>query len=172
MTVAVFLLLLSSAAIGIAFAAEPVRRGLPTALFASAAVATVLAAVGVAALSGVPLDAWLWWIGVATLLASSFAGWPVVEQVLALIPPDPDRAPPSLSALPASHWIGVFERFGFTLALLLGLPEVAAVLLAVKALGLYASTSDDRPAALRVLGTLVSVAWALLCYAAWWFAAR
>ena len=46
MTVAVFLLLLSIAAIGIAFAAEPVRRGLPTALFASAAVATVLAALG------------------------------------------------------------------------------------------------------------------------------
>jgi hypothetical protein len=170
-TVAVLLLLLAGAAVGLAFAAEPVRRGLPTALFASAAAATVLAAVGVAARSGVPLNAWLWWIAVAALLAASFGGWPVVEQVLALIPPDPDRAPPR-APLPASPWIGVFERFAFTLALLVGLPEVAAILLVVKALGVYASGSDSRPAALRVMGTLVSVSWALLCYAAWWLAAR
>ena len=74
------------------------------------------------------------------------------------------RREPVGDNLPATTWIGAAERFGFIIALLLGLPEVAAILLGVKALGQYVSTSNRVPAT-RVLGTLVSISWALLCFA-------
>jgi hypothetical protein len=74
--------------------------------------------------------------------------------------------------LPASAWIGVVERLTLTLALLLSLPEIAALVIAVKALGQYAETSgsatpENHAAAARILGTLLSLAWALGCYASW-----
>ncbi|WP_374007572.1 hypothetical protein [Leifsonia sp. LS-T14] len=169
MTAVVLLLLLASAAVGLAYAFPAVRRELPTALFASAALVMVLAAVGVSTIDGPLPPAALWWVAIAALLAASLGGAPVVDEVLALIPPDPDRAPPSL---PAFDWAGVAERFGFVLALLLGLPEVAAVLLAVQALGIVATRSHSGSAGVRVLGTLVGAGWALLCFASWWLASR
>ena len=168
MTIVVLLLLLASAAVGLAYAFPAVRRELPTALFASAALVMVLAAVGVSTIDGPLPPGALWWVAVAALLAASLGGAPVVDEVLALIPPDPDRAPPPLTTF---DWSGVIERFGFVLALLLGLPEVAAVLLAVQALGVFATRPHSGPA-LRVLGTLVGVSWALICFAVWWLASR
>ncbi|MGO4299312.1 hypothetical protein [Leifsonia sp. RAF41] len=168
MTTVVLLLLLASAAVGLAYAFPAVRRELPTALFGSAALVMVLAAVGVSTIDGPLAPGALWWVAVAALFAASLGGAPVVDEVLALIPPDPDRAPPTLTTF---DWSGVVERFGFVLALVLGLPEVAAVLLAVQALGVFAARSHSGPA-LRVLGTLVGVSWALICFAAWWLASR
>ena len=43
--------------------------------------------------------------------------------------------------------------------------EIAAVVLAAKALGVYATRKDNATAAVRVLGTLVSIGWALYCFA-------
>src|SRR5690606_39595629 len=76
---------------------------------------------------------------------------------------DPEREPKHNATLPMTSWIGAVERFGFSLALLLGLPTVAAILIGVKALGAYTATDNKIPAK-RVLGTLVSVSRApLIC---------
>ena len=92
-------------------------------------------------------------VGSATL-----TGNPVVGAVLKLVP---DL---KLTSLPATRLIGVVERFGFVVALMLGLPEVAAILLGIKALGVYSSKNNRLPAT-RILGTLISVSWALVCFA-------
>lgn len=74
--------------------------------------------------------------------------------------------------LPASAWIGVVERFGFTFAMMLGYPEVAALLIAVKALGQYAPSNSggNNGAAARVIGTLTSLTWAIAMFAIFQFA--
>jgi hypothetical protein len=100
-------------------------------------------------------------IAAAALVAAVAGGGAVVRMTLDWAlggQPDPDR-------LPMSAWIGIAERFAFTLALVLGATEIAAVVLAAKALGVYATTKDNGPAAVRVLGTLVSIGWALYCFA-------
>jgi hypothetical protein len=100
-------------------------------------------------------------IAAAALFAAVAGGGAVVRMVLEWAhgdQPDPDR-------LPGSAWIGVAERFAFTLALIIGATEIAAVVLGAKALGLYATTKNNATAAVRVLGTLVSIGWALYCFA-------
>jgi hypothetical protein len=100
-------------------------------------------------------------IAASALWAAVLGGGAVVRMVLEWAnggQPDPDR-------LPGSAWIGVAERFAFTLALIIGATEIAAVVLAAKALGVYATRKDNATAAVRVLGTLVSVGWALYCFA-------
>ena len=100
-------------------------------------------------------------IAASALWAAVLGGGAVVRMVLEWSnggQPDPDR-------LPGSAWIGVAERFAFTLALIIGATEIAAVVLAVKALGVYATRKDNATAAVRVLGTLVSIGWALSCFA-------
>lgn len=100
-------------------------------------------------------------IAASSLWAAVLGGGAVVRMVLEWAygrQPDPDR-------LPASAWIGVAERFAFTLALIIGATEIAAVVLAAKALGVYVATKGNDTAAVRVLGTLVSIGWALFCVA-------
>lgn len=125
----------------------------------------------------------------ASVLACASVGGPVVVLVMALA--GLDRATPRAmrASLPAQVWIGIVERLAFTAALLLVLPEVAAVVIAVKALGTYTAPAPATPpaeragdrrslatrndvAAARVLGTLVSVAWATASFAVWRFATR
>jgi hypothetical protein len=99
-------------------------------------------------------------IAASALWAAVLGGGAVVRMVLEWAnggQPDPDR-------LPGSAWIGVAERFAFTLALIIGATEIAAVVLAAKALGVYATRKDNVTAAVRVLGTLVSIGWALFCF--------
>ncbi|MGB3911486.1 MAG: hypothetical protein WBL06_13525 [Pseudolysinimonas sp.] len=99
-------------------------------------------------------------IAASALWAAVLGGGAVVRMVLEWAnggQPDPDR-------LPGSAWIGVAERFAFTLALIIGATEIAAVVLAAKALGVYATRKDNVTAAVRVLGTLVSIGWALYCF--------
>jgi hypothetical protein len=107
-----------------------------------------------AAASTVPL-------AICTVLAATFGGGIVVKAVLRLaghpMTADDD--------LPASAWIGMAERFAMTFALAIGQGGIAAVVIAVKALGTYRGDSGtNRVASLRVLGTLASVIWALLCF--------
>ena len=100
-------------------------------------------------------------IAASSLWAAVLGGGAVVRMVLEWAhggQPDPER-------LPGSSWIGVAERFAFTLALIIGAIEIAAVVLAAKALGVYAATKGNDTAAVRVLGTLVSIGWALFCVA-------
>jgi hypothetical protein len=97
------------------------------------------------------------------VLAATFGGGIVVKAVLRLsghpMTADDD--------LPASAWIGLAERFAMTFALVIGQGAIAAVVIAVKALGSYRGDAQgsNRMASIRVLGTLSSVTWALLCYA-------
>jgi len=123
----------------------------------------LVAAAGVLALvqaawsgSSIPLAA-------CSVLAATFGGGVVVRVVLRLaghpMTEDDD--------LPASAWIGMAERFAMTFALVIGQGGIAAVVIAIKALGDYRGDArgTNRMASIRVLGTLTSVIWALLCFA-------
>jgi len=129
----------------------------------------LVAAAGVMVLiSPAPAPAWSIPIAVCAVLAATFGGGIVVKVVLRLA----GHPQAIVDDLPASAWIGLVERFAMTFALVLGRAEIAAVVIAVKALGTYSasggagSSSDrNRMASVRVLGTLTSVTWALLCYA-------
>jgi hypothetical protein len=131
----------------------------------------LVAAAGVAALV-LPAAPTSWSIPLAIcgVLAATFGGGIVVKVVLRLA----GHPQAVVDDLPASAWIGLVERFGMTFALVLGRAEIAAVIIAVKALGTYSAGSStgassggdrNRVASVRVLGTLTSVIWALLCYA-------
>src|SRR5690606_9771856 len=95
-----------------------------------------------------------WLIG-AGLAAATFGGNPVTSLGLHLAfarghrdnresAPEKEKKKPQ-KPLPATVWIGIVERFGFTLALLIGLPTVAAILLGVKALGQYVVKNNSGP---------------------------
>jgi hypothetical protein len=103
-------------------------------------------------------------VAIGVVLAAAAGGGVIVRSVIHLAGHSGELA----EDLPASAWIGVIERFGFSLALILGAPEIAAVIVAVKALGSYAASDRNRVGATRVLGTLTSIAWALLCFAVFW----
>lgn len=145
-------------------------RKSPTVLVAAVALTNVILAFAcaIAAALASPMDgSFSLWLVVAVVAAATFGGGPVVDVGLRLAITNKESAKPQderEGPLPAMVWIGVAERFGFTLALVLGLPTVAAILLGVKALGQYASTKNVTPAT-RVLGTLISVSWALLAFA-------
>lgn len=133
----------------------------------------LVAVAGVTALLTRPAaSAWSIPLAVCAVLAATFGGGIVVKAVLRLA----GHPQAIVDDLPASAWIGLVERFAMTFALVLGRAEIAAVIIAVKALGTYSagaggagagsSRSDrNRMASVRVLGTLTSVTWALLCYA-------
>jgi hypothetical protein len=106
------------------------------------------------------------YLAMLTLAAAGLGGIPTTGAVLSTAMRDSANGNASL-ALPGTIWIGAFERFGFVLALILGLPTVAAIIVGVKALGTYAVSGKSKNVlpATRVLGTLVSVSWALLVYA-------
>ncbi|ROR74252.1 hypothetical protein [Bogoriella caseilytica] len=101
---------------------------------------------------------------VGALLVSALAGWAVVALLLRVIEPDP--ALPGL--LRGGTWIGILERVAITGAILGGVPEAVAVIIAIKGLGRYpelrATDADQRgPAAERfIIGTLASYVWAAL----------
>lgn len=129
----------------------------------------LVAAAGTTALLMPPAaSAWSIPLAICAVLAATFGGGVVVRAVLRLA----GHPQAIVDDLPASAWIGLVERFAMTFALVLGRAEIAAVIIAVKALGTYsagaggAGGSDrNRMASVRVLGTLTSVTWALLCYA-------
>ncbi|MES1212937.1 MAG: hypothetical protein ABUT11_05270 [Leifsonia sp.] len=100
-------------------------------------------------------------LAICTVLAATFGGGIVVTTVLRLA----GHPMTAEDDLPASAWIGMAERFAMTFALAIGQGGIAAVVIAVKALGTYRGGSGtNRVASLRVLGTLISVIWALLCF--------
>ncbi len=132
---------------------------------------TLVAAAGILVLMAPrAASGWSVPLAVCAVLAATFGGGIVVKVVLRLA----GHPQVIVDDLPASAWIGMVERFAMTFALLLGRAEIAAVIIAVKALGTYSavaggsggsSADRNRTASVRVLGTLTSVTWALLCYA-------
>lgn len=127
----------------------------------------LVAAAGILVLIGpIAGSAWTIPLGICAVLAATFGGGIVVKVVLRLA----GHPQAVVDDLPASAWIGLVERFAMTFALVLGRAEIAAVIIAVKALGTYSAgggsdNNRNRVASVRVLGTLTSVTWALLCYA-------
>lgn len=131
-----------------------------------AAQAVLLAAAAVLAIVLPPRDTATTIVLDAAALAASVLGGGVVRAVLGLA--ERMGAATAEQALPFSPWIGLVERFAFSLAVLLGIAPVAAAVVAVKGLGVYAQSrgaDDNRVPATRVLGSLTSFGWALACSA-------
>lgn len=164
--------------------AVPVRLVLAAATVAFLAVATVAGVIASAGPRTVVIAT-----GLLVALLASIGGAPVVAEALDLsrvwrtATPDDEESEEDArrralrarlsepadkpAPMPASAVIGVVERLAFIVALLIGLPEVAAVVFVIKALGQYSMTSTNRVAATRVLGSLLSIAWGLLAYVAY-----
>ena len=123
----------------------------------------VAAAGALAALGPAPASGWSIPLAICAVLAATFGGGIVVMVVLRLA----GHPMTAEDDLPASAWIGMAERFAMTFALAIGQGAIAAVVIAVKALGSYRGDDHgtNRVASIRVLGTLTSVIWALLCFA-------
>jgi hypothetical protein len=71
-------------------------------------------------------------VGLAALALSAFLGWMLVKGVFSHI--SPATTP---GVLRGGTWIGVLERVLITGGILVGSPEVIAVVIAVKGLGRY-----------------------------------
>ena len=96
-------------------------------------------------------------IGLVALVLSAALGWVLVKGVFSHISP---AATPGV--LRGGTWIGILERVLITGGIMLGMPEVIAVVIAVKGLGRYPELRD-ADAELRggvaerfIIGTLTS----------------
>ena len=137
------------------------------------------------------MSAWPDWIVVAivvvaSLLASAGLGSPIASLILrsARVPEPPtieisgdsrrpvmrrrdDSAPQVREVLRGGMWIGALERLGLTAAILAGRFELAAVVVAIKALGRYPEIRENPAVSERfIIGTLASLLVAGACGAA------
>lgn len=137
------------------------------------------------------MSSWPDWIVTAivvavSLLASAGLGSPIASLVLrsAKVPEPPkvhisgddrspvvqkrdDPAPQVREVLRGGMWIGVLERLGLTGAILAGRFELAAVVVAIKALGRYPEIRENPAVSERfIIGTLASLLVAGACGAA------
>lgn len=138
------------------------------------------------------MSAWPDWILTAlvvliALVASAGLGSPIASLVLrsARVPEPPTvdvtgdartpvvkrRETPATSevreVLRGGMWIGVLERVGLTAAILAGRFELAAVVVAIKALGRYPEIRENPAVSERfIIGTLASLLVAAACGAA------
>ncbi|MGC4174090.1 hypothetical protein [Demequina sp.] len=96
-------------------------------------------------------------ISLAALALSAVVGWALVKWVFQRISPAPTPG-----VLRGGTWIGVLERVLITGGILVGMPEVIAVVIAVKGLGRYPElreTDDDLRGGVAerfIIGTLTS----------------
>lgn len=136
------------------------------------------------------MSTWPDWIVVAVvvipaLLASAALGSPVASLVLrsAHVPEPPvvevtgdsrspvvrrrepaDADPAVREVLRGGMWIGILERVGLTAAILAGRFELAAVVVAIKALGRYPEIRENPAVSERfIIGTLTSLLVAAAC---------
>ena len=137
------------------------------------------------------MSTWPEWIPVTivvaiSLLASAGLGSPIASLVLrsARVPEPPtveisgdarqpvmrrrdDPAPQVREVLRGGMWIGILERLGLTAAILAGRFELAAVVVAIKALGRYPEIRENPAVSERfIIGTLASLLVAGACGAA------
>lgn len=151
------------------FALVRERNGKTNNVFASV-VSTVLLAISlVVAFLGTPTQKWqVPAITVLVILAGGLGGAGPVGLTLSH---SMHQTSHRQGSLPGSVIIGIVERLTTILALTLGLPEVAALIIGIKALGQYVDNNAASPqpsgnqlAAERVIGTILSLLWALLAY--------
>lgn len=137
------------------------------------------------------MSTWPDWIPIAivvtaSLLASAALGSPIASLVLrsAQVPEPPtvevtgdsrqpvmrrrdDPAPQVREVLRGGMWIGILERLGLTAAILAGRFGLAAVVVAIKALGRYPEIRENPAVSERfIIGTLASLLVAGACGAA------
>lgn len=123
---------------------------------------------------------------VLSLLASAGLGSPIASLVLrsAHVPDPPtvevsgdsrspvvqrreNSEPQVREVLRGGMWIGILERVGLTAAILAGRFELAAVVVAIKALGRYPEIRENPAVSERfIIGTLTSLLVAAACGAA------
>ena len=136
------------------------------------------------------MSTWPEWLAVAvvaipTLIISAAIGSPIASLVLrsARVPEPPtvdvtgDARTPLVSrrenppasgdvreVLRGGMWIGILERVGLTAAILAGRFELAAVVVAIKALGRYPEIRENPAVSERfIIGTLTSLLVAAAC---------
>ena len=96
-------------------------------------------------------------IALAALVLSAFLGWMLVKGVFQHISPAS-----SPGVLRGGAWIGILERVLITGGILVGMPEIVAVVIAVKGLGRYPELRETEPelrggvAERFIIGTLTS----------------
>lgn len=105
-----------------------------------------------------------WFLAV---LLSTLLGMPLVAGLLRRIrrkQPLPEPSPAETTppvVLRGGAWIGIFERFAVTLAILAGYPAGIGVVVAIKGLGRFPELLKARDVSeLFIIGTLASMLWA------------
>ncbi|UVI34839.1 hypothetical protein [Brevibacterium spongiae] len=107
-------------------------------------------------------------IAVAAAVVAALIGWPLVPAFLRLTHAGPGSKPERTGAedvevLRGGMWIGIVERALIAGAIVLGRPELMAVVIAVKGLGRFAEIKSSAAAGERfIIGTFVSIAFASL----------
>lgn len=134
------------------------------------------------------MSTWPEWLVTAivvipTLVASAAIGSPIASLVLrsARVPEPPtvqisgdarapmvsrreEPEPEAREVLRGGRWIGILERVGLTGAILAGRFELAAVVVAIKALGRYPEIRENPAVSERfIIGTLTSLLVAAAC---------
>lgn len=107
-------------------------------------------------------------IAIAAAIAAAVIGWPLVPACLRLTHSGPGSKPERTGAedievLRGGLWIGIVERALIAGAIVLGRPELMAVVIAVKGLGRFAEIKSSAAAGERfIIGTFISIALASL----------
>ena len=107
-------------------------------------------------------------VAIAAAIIAALIGWPLVPLLLRLTHAGPGSKPERTGAedvevLRGGLWIGIVERALIAVAIVLGRPELMAVVIAVKGLGRFAEIKSSAAAGERfIIGTFVSIALASL----------
>lgn len=107
-------------------------------------------------------------VAVAAAVVAALIGWPLVPLFLRLTHSGPGTKPARTGAedievLRGGLWIGIVERALIAGAIVLGRPELMAVVIAVKGLGRFAEIKSSAAAGERfIIGTFVSITLASL----------
>ncbi|WP_098731364.1 hypothetical protein [Brevibacterium epidermidis] len=107
-------------------------------------------------------------VAIAAAIVAALIGWPLVPAFLRLthkgLGSKPERTgSEDVEVLRGGLWIGIVERALIAGAIVLGRPELMAVVIAVKGLGRFAEIKSSAAAGERfIIGTFVSIALASL----------
>ena len=107
-------------------------------------------------------------VAIAAAIVAALIGWPLVPAFLRLTHNGPGSKPErtgseDVEVLRGGLWIGIVERALIAGAIVLGRPELMAVVIAVKGLGRFAEIKSSAAAGERfIIGTFVSIALASL----------
>lgn len=107
-------------------------------------------------------------IAVAAAVVAALVGWPLVPAFLRLTHKGAGSKPErtgseDIEVLRGGLWIGIVERGLIAGSIVLGRPELMAVVIAVKGLGRFAEIKSSAAAGERfIIGTFVSIALASL----------